>query len=108
MGCAGAALLLLVALVLGGHLVLEKGVRMVVARAAVRLGEVLPGDLPQGQRRELRDRLEDWVRGLPRGPRGERRAGRFLELAEQVLADGRMDHAELERLRAFLEEEPVP
>lgn len=108
MGCAGAAVLLLVALVLGGHLVLEKGVRMVVARAAVRLGEVLPEELPPAQREELRGRMEAWVRSLPRGPQGERRAGRFLELAQQILADGRMDDAELARLRAFLAEEPAP
>ncbi len=102
MGCVGAAVLLLVGLVLGGHMVLEKGVRLVVERGAARLVELLPPDMPEAERGRVEEELHRWCHELPRGPGGERAAGRFLNLVQKIVDDGRMDHEELSRLQKFL------
>ncbi len=102
MGCAGTAVLLLVGLVLGGHMVLEKGVRLVVERGAARLVELLPPDVTEAEKAGVEQELRRWCRELPRGPEGERAAGRFLTLVQEIVKDNRMDHGELKRLETFL------
>lgn len=104
MGCVGAAVLLLVGLVLGGHIVLEKGIRLVVERGAARLVELLPPDLPEAEKGRVEQELRRWCRELPRGPEGERAAGRFLTLVQEIVDDGRMDREELKRLKKFLDD----
>ena len=108
MGCAGAAVLLLVGLVLGGHMVLEKGVRLVVERGAARLVELLPPELPDAEKAKVEQELRRWCHELPRGPEGEQAAGRFLGLVQEIVDDGRMDHAELGRLERFLADGGAP
>ena len=104
MGCAGAAVLLLAGLLIGGHVVFRKGVEAVTARAIVRLHEVPAPAVGPERRRALDLALERWFRGLPRGPRGEEASGRFLALAQAILEDGRLDPDEAARLERFLAE----
>ncbi len=104
-GCAVAAVVLLVGLLLGGHLLFRKGVEAVVARAVVRLGNVPAPEVPEARREALREGLDRWLRERPSGPAGEAADGRFLALAQEVLADGRLDPGEADRLERFLAED---
>ena len=104
-GCALAAVVLLTGFLLGGHVVFRKGIRLVVARAAERLETVPAPALGAARREALHRALDRWIRRRRRGPEAEAAEGRFLALAQAILADGRMDPEEADRLERFLSAE---
>ncbi len=101
-GC-GAAVAVMAAILVGGFVVLDRGVDWLVVRASERVEESLPADLDGATRRRLQAGLEAFVNGLPDAPDRDAATGAFLARVGAALEDRRLTAAEAGELADFLE-----
>ncbi len=101
-GC-GATVAVLAAVLIGGFLVLDRGVDWLVVRASERVEESLPADLDVATRRRLQAGLDAFVNGLPDAPDRDAATGAFLARVGAALEDRQLTVTEAGELADFLE-----
>ncbi len=101
-GC-GAAVAVMAAILIGGFVILDRGVDWLVVRASERVEESLPADLDAPSRIRLKAGLEAFTEGLPDAPDRDAATGAFLARVGAALEDRRLTVAEAGELADFLE-----